>query len=64
MDQISPQTVVSIYSFQWVAMAIESKVTLKSSDKVLFEVNEPVALDSQMIKSIIEDVGTANAIPL
>ena len=64
MDQISPQTVVSIYSFQRVAMATESKVTLKSSDKVLFEVNEPVALDSQMIKSIIEDVGTANAIPL
>ena len=45
-------------------MATESKVTLKSSDKVLFEVNEPVALESQMIKNIIEDAGTANAIPL
>ena len=56
--------VVSIYSFQRVAMATESKVTLKSSDKVLFEVNEPVALESQMIKNIIEDAGNANAIAL
>ena len=64
MDQISPQTIVSIYSFHRVAMATESKVTLKSSDKVLFEVNEPVALDSQMINNIIEDVVTTNAIPL
>ena len=58
------QTVVYVYSFQRLAVASESRVTLKSSDKVLFEVNEPISLESQMIKNIIEDAGTANAIPL
>eukprot|EP00253_Pinus_taeda_P009152 PITA_09152 len=45
-------------------MASESKVTLKSSDDELFDVTEAVAFESQTIKYIIEDTGTANAILL
>eukprot|EP00253_Pinus_taeda_P009151 PITA_09151 len=45
-------------------MASESKVSLKSSDGELFDVTEAVAFESQTIKYIIEDIGTANAIPL
>ena len=45
-------------------MAGESKVTLKSSNDELFEVNELVAVESQLIKNNVEDTGTATAIPL
>ena len=43
---------------------MESKVTLKSSDGKLFEVNEVVAFKSQTIKKLIEENGVASAIPL
>jgi len=46
------------------AMDRESKVSLKSSDDELFDVTEAVAFESQTIKNMIEDTGTANAIPL
>nr|ABK23709.1 unknown [Picea sitchensis] len=45
-------------------MARECKVSLKSSDDELFDVNEAVAFESQTIKNMIEDTGTASAIPL
>eukprot|EP00253_Pinus_taeda_P035292 PITA_35292 len=45
-------------------MASESKVSLKISDGELFDVTEAVAFESQTIKYMIEDTGTANAIPL
>ena len=45
-------------------MATERKVTLKSSDDELFDVTEAVAFESQIIKIMIEDTGTANVILL
>jgi S-phase kinase-associated protein 1 len=45
-------------------MAGECKVTLKSSNGDLFDVNEAVAFESQTIKNMIEDTGTASALPL
>lgn len=41
-----------------------AKVKLSSSDAQLFEVDEEVAFESQTIKSIVEDAGTEDAIPL
>ncbi|KAF8410397.1 hypothetical protein HHK36_002926 [Tetracentron sinense] len=40
------------------------KVTLKSSEGETFEIDEAVALESQTIKHVIEDVGASNGIPL
>ena len=57
------QKALSVYSDQQVAMARESKVSLKSSDDELFEVNEAIAFESHTIKNMIEDTGTATAIP-
>ena len=54
---------LSVYSDQRVAMARESKVSLKISNDKLFEVNEAVAFESQTIKNMIEDTGTATTIP-
>jgi S-phase kinase-associated protein 1 len=45
-------------------MASECKVTLKRSDDQCFDVNEPVACQSQTIKNIIEDTGTDSPISL
>eukprot|EP00253_Pinus_taeda_P001197 PITA_01197 len=45
-------------------MERERKVTLKSSDNVLFDVTDAVAFESEYIKMMIEDTDTANAIPL
>ena len=39
-------------------------VIFKSSDDQLFEVSEAVAIQSEHIKNMIEDVGTANAFPI
>ena len=36
----------------------------KSSDDQLFKFNEAVAIQSEHIKNIVEDVGTANAFPI
>ncbi|MEW5304029.1 MAG: hypothetical protein WDW38_003175 [Sanguina aurantia] len=41
-----------------------TKVKLCSSDTQLFEVDEDVAFESQTIKSIVEDAGVDDAIPL
>ena len=51
-------------SGSWEAMAGECKVTLKSSNGDLFDVDEAVAFESQTIKNMIEDTGTASALPL
>jgi S-phase kinase-associated protein 1 len=45
-------------------MAKECKVRLKSSDDEIFEVGEAVASQSEVIKNIIEDIGTDYIIPL
>jgi hypothetical protein len=51
-------------SGSWEAMARECKVTLKSSDAELFDVDEAVAFESQTIKNMIESTGTTSALPL
>ena len=44
---------------------MESKLTLKSSDNELFEVNQSITFESKYIKHMVEDIGTAEAaIPL
>lgn len=45
-------------------MSKNSRVTLKSSDDELFEVDEIVAYESQTVKDMIEDTGTNSPIPL
>ena len=45
-------------------MAKECKVRLKSSDDEIFEVDEAVASESEVIKNTIEDIGTDYIIPL
>jgi S-phase kinase-associated protein 1 len=42
----------------------ECKVSLKRSYDELFDVNKTVAFESETIKNMIEDTGTAIAIPL
>ena len=56
--------VVSVYSVLRAVVATQSKFTLKSNDNELFEVGVQVASESQHIKNMVEDVGTAEAIPL
>ena len=56
--------VVSVYSVLPAVMATQAKLTLKSNDNELFEVGVQVASESQHIKNMVEDVGTAEAIPL
>ena len=45
-------------------MATQSMVILKSSDDQLFEVSEPVAIQSEHIKNMVKDFGTTNAFPI
>jgi len=45
-------------------LARECKVSLKSSNDELFDVNEAVAFESQTIKNVTEDTGIASTIPL
>ncbi|KAG8660039.1 SKP1-like protein 1A isoform X2 [Manihot esculenta] len=50
--------------FEIVTMLSVKKITLKSSDSETFKVDEAVALESQIIKYMIEDDCTDNGIPL
>ncbi|KAB2603197.1 SKP1-like protein 1A [Pyrus ussuriensis x Pyrus communis] len=43
---------------------LKKKITLKSSDNEMFEVEEVVAMESQTIKHMVEDGCAGNAIPL
>ena len=45
-------------------MARDSNVTLKSSDGQLFEVSGPVAFKSEHINNMVQELGTAEVIPL
>ncbi|KAJ7537390.1 hypothetical protein O6H91_11G004200 [Diphasiastrum complanatum] len=43
---------------------MSSKVELRSSDGQMFEVDEAVAFQSQILKNLIEDIGKDSAVPL
>jgi S-phase kinase-associated protein 1 len=45
-------------------MSSARKITLKSSDNQIFEIDETVALELQTIKNMIEDNCAGNGIPV